>query len=145
VGGGLDPNIEAIVALRPDLVLLATSSPAADRLQALGIKVAALEPKNHADVQRVLLAGWGRCWVSPMRATLAGHRCRCAGGCPVAAGAARGARVYFEVNSGALCGSESSFIGRDAGPPGCAQHRARQHGPVPEDQPRVRRARQTRM
>ena len=29
VGGGLDPNIEAIIALKPDVVLLATSSPAA--------------------------------------------------------------------------------------------------------------------
>ena len=32
VGGGLDPNIEAVVALRPDVVLMATSSRAADRL-----------------------------------------------------------------------------------------------------------------
>jgi iron complex transport system substrate-binding protein len=29
VGGGLDPNIEAIVALRPDVVLMAVSSRAA--------------------------------------------------------------------------------------------------------------------
>ena len=28
VGGGLDPSLELIVGLRPDLVLLATSSPA---------------------------------------------------------------------------------------------------------------------
>ena len=37
VGGGLDPNIEAIVALKPDVVLMATSSRAADRLRALGV------------------------------------------------------------------------------------------------------------
>ncbi|MDD2713293.1 MAG: helical backbone metal receptor, partial [Simplicispira sp.] len=54
VGGGLDPNIEAIVALRPDVVLMATSSRASARLEALGIAVVALEPKTHADVQRVL-------------------------------------------------------------------------------------------
>ena len=54
VGGGLDPNIEMIVALRPDVVLMATSSRAAERLIALGIPVLALEPKTHADVQRVL-------------------------------------------------------------------------------------------
>jgi iron complex transport system substrate-binding protein len=36
VGGGLDPNIEQIVALRPDVVLMATSSRAGDRLRALG-------------------------------------------------------------------------------------------------------------
>jgi iron complex transport system substrate-binding protein len=37
VGGGLDPNIEAIVALRPDVVLLATSSRASARLEQLGM------------------------------------------------------------------------------------------------------------
>ena len=54
VGGGLDPNIEAIVALKPDLVLMATSSRAGERLRSLGIRVLALEPKTHADVKRVL-------------------------------------------------------------------------------------------
>ncbi|MDZ4076292.1 MAG: helical backbone metal receptor, partial [Hylemonella sp.] len=46
VGGGLDPSIEAIVALKPDLVLLATSSRAAQRLQSLGLTVAAFEPRS---------------------------------------------------------------------------------------------------
>ena len=54
VGGGLDPNIESIVALRPDLVLAAGSTRGADRLQALGLNVLRLEPRNHADAQRVL-------------------------------------------------------------------------------------------
>ncbi len=31
VGGGLDPNIEAIVALSPDLVLVASSAPGTER------------------------------------------------------------------------------------------------------------------
>ncbi|MDO9202130.1 MAG: helical backbone metal receptor, partial [Hydrogenophaga sp.] len=50
VGGGIDPNVEAIVALRPDAVLLAQSSRVVQRLEALGLKVVALEPKSHADV-----------------------------------------------------------------------------------------------
>ena len=54
VGGGLDPNIEAIVALKPDVVVMATSSRAGERLQALGIKVVALEPKTYAEVRRVV-------------------------------------------------------------------------------------------
>ena len=54
VGGGIDPAMEAIVALKPDLVLLATSSRAIVRLQSLGIPVLAIEPKTHADVRRVL-------------------------------------------------------------------------------------------
>ena len=54
LGGGLDPNIEAIVALKPDVVVMAASSRAGERLRALGLNVVALEPKTHADVQRVL-------------------------------------------------------------------------------------------
>mgnify|MGYP000532403899 CR=1 FL=1 len=54
VGGGIDPNIEAIVALKPDVVLMATSARGAERLQSMGIKVLALEPMSHADVRRVL-------------------------------------------------------------------------------------------
>src|SRR5256885_16251111 len=52
LGGGLDPSIEGVVALRPDVVLMATSSRAVQRLEALGLKVVALEPHNVADVQR---------------------------------------------------------------------------------------------
>ena len=45
VGGGIDPIIEAVVALKPDVVLMAKSSRGAQRLEALGLKVVALEPK----------------------------------------------------------------------------------------------------
>ena len=54
MGGGLDPDIESIVAQRPDLVLLAGSTRGVERLQSLGITVLRLEPRTHADVQRVL-------------------------------------------------------------------------------------------
>ena len=54
VGGGMDPNIEAIVALKPDLVLVSMASRSVARLQALGLKVVALEPRTHADAQAVL-------------------------------------------------------------------------------------------
>lgn len=111
VGGGLDPNVEAIVALRPDVVLMAKSSRVGERLESLGIKVVALEPKTHADVQRVILklgqllevADAQRVW----RAIDAG----------VSAAAqsipanVRGAKVYFEVSQGPYAAGESSFIG----------------------------------
>ena len=42
-GGGIDPNIEAIVALRPDVVLMAASSRGVQRLESLGLKVLMLE------------------------------------------------------------------------------------------------------
>ncbi|MES2384287.1 MAG: helical backbone metal receptor [Pseudomonadota bacterium] len=114
MGGGLDPNIEGIVALRPDLVLLATSSRASQRLESLGIKVVALEPKSHADVRRVLSvlgvlldvpeeAGASRLWriidasVSAAAQSLSPK--------------ARNSRVYFEVSRGPYAAGEASFIG----------------------------------
>jgi iron complex transport system substrate-binding protein len=111
VGGGLDPNIEAIVALRPDVVLLATSSRAADRLQSLGIKVVALEPKTHADVRRVLekvgqllnVPDAQRVWrVIDAGVTAAAQSLPAT---------ARQTRVYFEVNRAPYAAGESSFIG----------------------------------
>jgi len=111
VGGGLDPNIEAIVALRPDLVLLATSSLAAARLESLGLTVAALEPKRHADVQRVLeqvgmllaVPDAPRLWREIEAGVGAAARSLSSG--------VAGKRVYFEVNSAPYAASESSFIG----------------------------------
>ncbi len=113
VGGGLDPDIEAVLALKPDVVLLATSSRAAARLESLGVKVIALEPKSHADVRRVLVqvarvlglpdAEGDRVW-RQIDAGLA----EAAASVPLAG---RGARVYFEVSSGPYAAGESSFIG----------------------------------
>jgi iron complex transport system substrate-binding protein len=111
VGGGLDPNIEAIVALRPDVVLMATSSRAGERLQALGVKVVALEPKTHADVQRVMLK-LGQVLEVPdaqrvWRAIDAGVSAAAQSLPP----GVRNTRVYFEVNQGPYAAGESSFIG----------------------------------
>jgi iron complex transport system substrate-binding protein len=111
VGGGLDPNIEAIVALRPDVVLMATSSRSADRLRALGLKVVALEPKTHADVQRVMLK-IGQLLEVPdvpkiWRAIDAGVSAAAQSLPP----SVQGTRVYFEVDPGPYAAGESSFIG----------------------------------
>jgi iron complex transport system substrate-binding protein len=114
VGGGIDPNLEAIVALRPDVVLLAVSSRASQRLESLGLKVLALEPKSHADVRRVLkqvgalleipdATGADRLWrvidasVSAAAQSLSPQ--------------AKNTRVYFEVNAGPYAAGEASFIG----------------------------------
>ena len=113
LGSGLEPNLEAIVRLKPDLVLLAVSSRARQRLASLGIRVLALEPKTHADVQRTL-AVLGQVLGLPPEAALALTReaeaslQQLAQGLPAAA---RGTRVYVEVGSGPFAASESSFIG----------------------------------
>lgn len=111
VGGGLDPNIEAIVALHPDVVLLATSSRAARRLESLGLKVVALEPHSDAGVHRVLdkigqllgVSGAPQVW----RAINAGV-VAAAQSIPARV---QGTRVYFEVNGGPYAAGASSFIG----------------------------------
>jgi len=111
VGGGLDPNIEAIVALKPDVVLMATSSRAADRLRSLGLKVMAFEPKTHADVKRVLEK------VGQVLAVPDAQRVWRAIDASVMAAAQSlpkrlaTTRVYFEVNPGPYGAGESSFIG----------------------------------
>jgi iron complex transport system substrate-binding protein len=54
VGGMDDAQVESILALRPDLVLAATSTRALARLESLGLKVLALEPRTLEDFRRVV-------------------------------------------------------------------------------------------
>jgi len=54
LGGLDDTQLEALVRLKPDVVLLAKSARIIVRLEALGIPVLALEPQTPADVKRVL-------------------------------------------------------------------------------------------
>jgi iron complex transport system substrate-binding protein len=114
LGGGLDPNIEGVVALKPDVVILATSSRASQRLESLGIKVVALEPKSHADVRRVLNKLGVLLDIPPEQGAERVWRVIDAG---VSAAAqslspkAKNTRVYFEVNRGPYAAGESSFIG----------------------------------
>lgn len=120
VGGGMDPSIEAIVALKPDVVLMSTATKAAARLEALGIKVVALNSQQYADVQRLIaviarLLGlesqgsdvkptgavsqrlWQEIQAGVKTATL---------GLPSGA-----VKVYFEVGGAPYAASSSSFIG----------------------------------
>lgn len=111
VGGGIDPNIEAIVALRPDVVLMALSARGTERLEALGLKVLALEPKRSADARRVieLLGGLlevpdaGRVWRAIDDAVSAAARSLPAREKPL--------RAYYEVSAGGYAAGSRSFIG----------------------------------
>jgi iron complex transport system substrate-binding protein len=111
VGGGLDPNIEAIVALRPDVVLMATSTPVGERLQSLGIKVVALEPRSHIDVRR-MLEKIGQLLDAP-GAQLVWHEIDAGVSASVQSlpASVKNASVYFEVNSAPFAAGETSFIG----------------------------------
>ena len=111
VGGGLDPNIETIVALKPDVVLLATSSPMAARLESLGLKVLALEPKTHADVRRVLEILGSALEVPDALRVWQQIDAGVTGAARALPPSRRGLRIYFEVNNAPYAASESSFIG----------------------------------
>jgi iron complex transport system substrate-binding protein len=113
LGGGLDPNMERVVAQRPDLVLMATSARGAERLQALGITVLALEPRTHADLQRVMHT---LAQVLGVPASESERLWREINAGVVAAAQslppqARGQKVYVEVSPAPYGASESSFIG----------------------------------
>jgi iron complex transport system substrate-binding protein len=113
MGGGLDPTIESVVAAKPDLVLMATSGRGAERFTALGLTVLALEPRSHADVQRVMrtvaqaldvsVQESDRVWrdidtaVNAAAQSIPEH--------------AKGQRLYFEVSPAPYGASEASFIG----------------------------------
>jgi iron complex transport system substrate-binding protein len=113
MGGGIDPNIESVVAAKPDLVLMATSARGAERFTSLGLTVLALEPRSHADVQRVMrivaqaldvpMPESDRVWRHIDAAVNAAAQSIPA--------QAKGQRVYFEVSRAPYGASESSFIG----------------------------------
>ena len=113
MGGGIDPSIESVVAVKPDLVLMGTSARGAERLKALGLTVLALEPRSHADVHRAIQI-IGKALDVPIRETdlvwtnIQNALDTTAQSIPIEA---KGKRVYFEVSSVPYGASESSFIG----------------------------------
>jgi len=107
-----DTPIERIVSLKPDVVLAAVSSRAVDRLEALGIRVLALEPKSLQDTRRMLETvatvlgrpGEGeRLWAS-----IEGRVQAVAQGVPARF---KGQAVYFEVATAPYAAGQASFVG----------------------------------
>jgi iron complex transport system substrate-binding protein len=137
VGGGLDPSIERIVSLKPDLVLAAGSTRGAERLEALGLKVLRLEPRNHADAQRVFrvvgqalhlpAAEIDRAWQridDEVKTAIQGLAPR-----------SRPQRVYVEVSPTPHGASESSFIGETLLRMGVGNILPASMGPFPQVNP----------
>lgn len=112
VGGGLDPNVEAIVALKPDVVLLSSSARVGERLEALGLRTVALEPRTSADVLRVMHSVGVVLGQPPQQVQAVWQRMQ--NGVQAAAQSlppeVQGARVYFEVSRGPYVAGPSSFI-----------------------------------
>lgn len=115
LGGLYDTSVEAVVRLKPDLVLAGKSTRIIARLESLGIPVIALEPQTLSDVERSLHviaqalllphadAAADALWLRAMRsvesATLA------------LPAVMRGNTLYFEASTGGYAAGESSFVG----------------------------------
>lgn len=111
VGGLEDAQVETVVALRPDLVLAATSTRSVARLEALGLQVLAIEPRSLADLRRTITrldqalgTGQGAALQARLDQELAGAPA-------LVPAAARGLRVYFEVSEAPYAASDASFLG----------------------------------
>lgn len=112
LGGLEDTQIERIVALKPDLVLAAGSSRAIDRLESLGVRVVALEPRSLQDTERVI-GKVAQALGEPEAGAALWQRIQAridAAALRVPA-ALRGQKVYFEVASAPYAAGESSFVG----------------------------------
>ena len=113
LGGGIDPNIESIVALKPDLVLMAGSARGVERLKSLGLAVITMEPKNYADVQ-IALGVVGKALGVPSKDSDRVWRDINAQVEEISKSVPQYAKaqlVYFEVSPVPFGAGESSFIG----------------------------------
>lgn len=136
LGGLEDTQIERIVALRPDLVLAAGSSRAIDRLESLGLRVVALEPKNLQDTRRVIDkvaqalgdVALGQALWQTMQARIDAAAIRIPP-------ALRGQKVYFEVAAAPYAAGETSFIGETLARLGLGNVVPAALGPFPELNP----------
>ncbi len=111
VGGGLDPNVEAIVALKPDLVLISVSSRAGDRLRGLGLRVLAMEPRNAAQVREVTTRLATALQLNTAERVLRDIELGVEAAANSVPPALRGQRVYFEAAGGPHAAGPQSFIG----------------------------------
>ena len=137
MGGGIDPNIESVVAVKPDLVLMATSARGAERLTALGVTVLAFEPRSYADVQRVMRL-IAQALEVPAHESERVWRQMDAGVTAAAQSMpanAKGQRVYFEVSAAPYGASEASFIGETLQRLGAHNILAASLGPFPKVNP----------
>lgn len=136
LGGLDDAQIEAIAALKPDVVLASTSARSIDRLEALGFKVLRLKSESHADVRRTLVllatllgkpAEGERVWQRIQRdISAAAER---------VPPARRGQRVYFEIGGGPYAAGRSSFIGETLAQLGLDNIVPAELGPFPKLNP----------
>ncbi|WP_236904131.1 ABC transporter substrate-binding protein [Comamonas serinivorans] len=138
VGGGVDPNVESIVAQRPDIVLASAASRGVERLQALGIPVLTIEPKGGmADARRVLgtlaqLLGLPAARADAVWAQAERQLREAVARMPAAS---KGMTVFFEASAGPYGAGPQSFIGEVLSALGLVNALPAELGPFPRLNP----------
>ena len=136
VGGIDDTPIEAVIALRPDVVVAASSSRAIHRLEELGIRVVALEPKTFGDIHRAFIT-LATLLGTPDQGAIAWHRLetRMQAAALRIPASAHGKTVYFEVSDAPHAASTASFVGEMLARLGLVSVVPGQLGPFPQLNP----------
>ncbi|MDT9000203.1 helical backbone metal receptor [Paucibacter sp. APW11] len=111
LGGLDDTQVETIVALRPDVVLLAPSSRVTDRLRNLGLTVVTLESRSYADVQRVLERLGQLLQISDAQAVWRRIEAQVDSAAKSMPAQARGTLVYYEIDRSPYAAGPVSFMG----------------------------------
>ena len=137
VGGGLDPQIEAIVALKPDLVLISVSSRAADRLRGLGLRVLQMEPRTSAQVRQVTTRLATALQLNTAERVLRNLDAGVEAAAQSVPPSLRGQRVYFEAAGGPHAAGPQSFIGEMLARLGLANIIGPELGPFPRINPEL--------
>ena len=136
VGDLEDAQVEAIVVLKPDLVLAAPSARVVARLQSLGIRVMALETRSYAevsnDIHAIAIALGKPQAAQPLWLQIQARVERAAQRVPPAL---RGRRVYFEVSASPHAAGTGSFIGETLQRLGLANVVTPDLGPFPKLNP----------
>ena len=132
VGGLEDTQVERIVAARPDVVLVAVSTRVIDRLESLGLKVVALEPRTlnevHQALKRVAHLLDREALVEPVWKSIQQQIDAATALVPKSV---RGQKAYFEVASTPHAASTSSFVGELMARLGLVNIVPSQWGPFP--------------
>ena len=114
VGGLDDTSVEAIVSLKPDLILLSHSQRVTERLRELGIQTFAVNTQSYADIGRMVRT-LGRILGLPERAASLDRSIddavREIGEQGVARRHGASPSVYFEVDRAPYAAGPESFIG----------------------------------
>jgi iron complex transport system substrate-binding protein len=136
LGGMDDTPVEAVLALKPDVVLAAPSTRLVERLRALGLNVLVFDSDSHAQVRNSLLVlatllgepAWGEREWQRIQGQVAAAKSRLPA-------ALLGQSVYFEIGSAPHAAGAASFLGQTLSALGLANIVGAELGPFPQLNP----------